>query len=321
MTNTPDIVPIIIGESLSCEFPGSVEQVFPGEGHGRDTLLDLIRQSARRDKGGVSPRVAAPILVGTREQCLGLSALIAPADADATVIEECISRGALLSATLGCLAAVRHDVKSIVLVAEANCTLPDHAVSDALAAAAWDAELDFIVTLGLTPGSACTSRSYITPGTVDYGNTHAVSSFHCAPDSETAAQLIGSGSLWTSGIYLFRATTFLSEVEMRIPEVFTAAKSCWNSALVFGGWFMIDREAAAACPSLSLAEALIGRSPRVTVLPVKACDRDALPARDLGRATDPTDATGSFQADDEARQETAIASLEASGNAGVESSA
>lgn len=270
MATQQSIIPVILGACV----PDGLE---PRAGHwgkaaGGDTLLELVRQAARPGAaaGVLDP---APILVGSAAQCRGLAALLSPADARADVIEAQATRGTCLGATLGCLRAVERRGDALVLLAASPCDIPGGALAAGLAAAAWDAELDFVVTLGLRPWHAAAGRRYIVPGAFDYGNTLGVASFRDAASSADAAELVAAGSLWPSGLYMFRARTFLGEVARLSPEVFAAAVAAWGGASVAGGRWSLGEDAGSRCPALSVEEAVVEASPRVTVLPVEASDR------------------------------------------------
>lgn len=269
MATQQSIIPVILGACV----PDGLE---PRAGHwgkaaGGDTLLELVRQAARPGAaaGVLDP---APILVGSAAQCRGLAALLSPADARADVIEAQAAGGTCLGATLGCLRAVERRRDALVVLAAEPCAIPSDALAAALAAAAWDAELDFVVTLGLRPGRPAVCR-YIIPGAFDYGNTLGVSSFRGAASSADATELVAAGALWPSGLYMFRARTFLGEVARLSPEVYSAAGAAWRGALVTSGYWSLDTDTCSRCPVLSVEEAVVEASPRVTVLPVEANDR------------------------------------------------
>jgi len=80
-----------------------------------------------------------------------------------------------------------------------------------------------LVTLGVTPDRVETGYGHIQPGDpIDIGPGIAafrVRAFHEKPDAESARALMASGSLWNTGIFVWRATLFLEEIESHAPEV------------------------------------------------------------------------------------------------------
>ncbi len=76
-----------------------------------------------------------------------------------------------------------------------------------------------LVTVGILPTRADTGFGYIEPAAKDASNGAPVARFIEKPDAARAAQLVASGNLWNSGIFVWRVGDFLGEVKALTPEI------------------------------------------------------------------------------------------------------
>ena len=82
-------------------------------------------------------------------------------------------------------------------------------------------QTDALVTLGIAPTSPDTGYGYIQYDTEDAGENGAfrVKRFVEKPDEETAKQYLASGEyLWNSGMFIWKASAILREMEEKLPE-------------------------------------------------------------------------------------------------------
>ena len=129
------------------------------------------------------------------------------------------------------------------------------------------AEQDYLVLLGIKPHEPATGYGYIKPsqllpikGTL---SVHQVEQFVEKPDLEKAKQFVSNGYLWNSGMFVFKASTFMRMLEQYQPEIYKqlCAVNPQNLAEIY-----------ALFPSLSmdygLAEELVKDSKKLAVVPV-----------------------------------------------------
>ncbi len=133
---------------------------------------------------------------------------------------------------------------------------------------------DLLVTLGVEPDRIEPGFGHIQLGTplVDGGTQGApaafrVAAFHEKPDIETARRYVEAGYLWNSGIFVWKASTFLGEVSRTAPDV----AACLP---------LLESEGPeaffAAVPSCAVDNAVLERSDRV------ACVRATFTWDDVG---------------------------------------
>jgi mannose-1-phosphate guanylyltransferase/mannose-6-phosphate isomerase len=149
----------------------------------------------------------------------------------------------------------------------------DHLIADvpafhaAVALAAGAATASRLVTFGIRPTEAATGYGYIQPADAS-GMVRAVARFVEKPDAPTAQRYVEAGYLWNAGIFLFRASRFLTALDRHAPDVMAAAIAAMAGAETDGHFVRPDPEAFAAAPSISIDYAVMEREPEVSVVPV-----------------------------------------------------
>lgn len=115
-----------------------------------------------------------------------------------------------------------------------------------------------IVTFGITPTKPETGYGYIEHQDTD------VLSFREKPNKQTAENFIEEGNfLWNSGMFCFKASVFLEELQKFEPLVYEKSLAVWNKAT--DGH--LDLEASLEIPSISVDYAVMERSQKIKVVP------------------------------------------------------
>jgi mannose-1-phosphate guanylyltransferase len=96
------------------------------------------------------------------------------------------------------------------------------------------AEDEYLVTLGITPGSPSTAYGYIQQGRAldkEYKYpVYTVKRFKEKPDEETAQKLLRSGDhSWNSGMFIWRADMILNEIQRQMPDLSEQLKHIGNA--------------------------------------------------------------------------------------------
>ncbi|WP_247237841.1 mannose-1-phosphate guanylyltransferase [Telluribacter sp. SYSU D00476] len=119
------------------------------------------------------------------------------------------------------------------------------------------ARIGHIVTFGILPTKPETGYGYI-----EYQGQEVLS-FREKPDARTAQSFLDSGSfLWNSGMFCFRAETFLDELRKYEPAIYEASLRTWHART---NTFLPERETG-EIPSLSVDYAVMERSDRIKVV-------------------------------------------------------
>jgi mannose-1-phosphate guanylyltransferase len=78
---------------------------------------------------------------------------------------------------------------------------------------------DALVTVGIVPTRPDVGYGYIEKGAAVSGDAWAVARFTEKPNEARAAELVGAGALWNSGLFAWTATRFFQETDALAPEI------------------------------------------------------------------------------------------------------
>ncbi|WP_313953037.1 mannose-1-phosphate guanylyltransferase/mannose-6-phosphate isomerase [Accumulibacter sp.] len=144
------------------------------------------------------------------------------------------------------------------------------AFQEAVAAAIPHARAGALVTFGVVPDRPETGYGYIRRGEAVAGG-YALDRFVEKPDVETAQGYLDAGEyFWNSGMFLFRADTYLEALDRYAPgirECVTAAVASDRCDLDF---IRLDHAAFVASPSKSIDYAVMEKTDRGVVIPLDA---------------------------------------------------
>ena len=134
------------------------------------------------------------------------------------------------------------------------------------------AEAGRLVTFGIVPTAPETGYGYIESAeALNAASPVPIARFVEKPDRATAEQFLASGRFtWNSGMFLFRASAMLAELERLAPELVSCCRSALEHDTPDLQFLRLEREAFAQCPSVALDVAVMERTPLGSVLPLDA---------------------------------------------------
>ena len=132
------------------------------------------------------------------------------------------------------------------------------------------AEAGRLVTFGIVPTKPETGYGYVRANT--NGNEPVpVEEFVEKPNADKAQMYLDDGGyFWNSGMFLFRASTFLKELEQQAPDILAACKESMESKLLDGDFVRPDAEAFKRCRSDSIDYAVMEKSANSSMVPLDA---------------------------------------------------
>jgi mannose-1-phosphate guanylyltransferase len=108
-------------------------------------------------------------------------------------------------------------------------------------------------------------------GTTAHPGAVPIARFVEKPDRATAEQFLASGRFtWNSGMFLFRASTILAEMERLCPDVVSFCRSALEHDSADLEFLRLEREAFASCPNVAIDVAVMEKTDRGSVLPLNA---------------------------------------------------
>jgi mannose-1-phosphate guanylyltransferase/mannose-6-phosphate isomerase len=262
----------------------------------------MLQETALRVRG--IEGAVAPIAIANEEhRFLAAEQLREISTVPHALLLEPAGRGTAAAAAAAALMLRAEDPDSVMLLMPA-----DHAISKlphfhaAIRTAAQLASQGSLVVFGIAPSSPHTGYGYIRQGAPE-GEAFAVERFVEKPNLETAKGFLAAGGyFWNSGIFVFRADRYLSELQRHRPDIVTAVSVAMGGAQRDVDFVRPGREAFLAVPDDSIDRAVMERTRDAVVVPAKFTWSDvgswsalwALGAKDAVGNVSPRDSRGSY---------------------------
>jgi len=271
MEHAGTIVPVILsGGSGSRLWPLS-RALYPKQFLPLVGELTLIQETALRVAGEV---FAAPLVICNDEHRFIVAEQLRALDrAPADIILEPVGRNTAPAAAVAALRLLETGADALMLLMPSDHVIarPDRFVG-AVHQACPAARNGMLVTFGVRPERAETGYGYIRAGSPVPGvdGVATVARFTEKPDRATAEAYVAKGShFWNSGIFLFSAAAFITELEAHAPGIVLSARTALAGAARDLNFCRLDRRAFEACPSLSIDYAVMEKTTRAAVVPIE----------------------------------------------------
>jgi mannose-1-phosphate guanylyltransferase/mannose-6-phosphate isomerase len=189
-----------------------------------------------------------------------------------SLILEPFGRNTAPAVAVAALAASAQDVNAILLVLPADHLIQDTAGFHAAIQSAVElAQQDKLVTFGITPNEPATGFGYIERGT-ELDGSHkkfTVARFVEKPSLVKAQEFLASGRFfWNSGMFVFKASVYLQELQRHRPDIYAASKLAWEKSTHDLDFCRLDEHAFADCPSDSIDYAVMEHTQSATMVTV-----------------------------------------------------
>ena len=244
---------------------------------GEDTLLQA---TIRRVDGIADVHLCSPMVVCNEEYRFVIAEQLRLMGKEGPIVLEPFGRNTAPALTLAALAAMRESTDPILLVMPADHVITDtRAFQEAVGYGAVLADKGAVVTFGITPDAPETGYGYIQAGpSYGKGTACGIARFVEKPDLATAQSYLDDGSyLWNSGLFMMRASVWLSAIGVCRPDIMGACQAAWDRGAADGMFLRVDKEAFAQCPSDSIDYAVMERItegklelPMAVVIPLSA---------------------------------------------------
>jgi len=188
----------------------------------------------------------------------------------AAIILEPVGRNTAPAIAVAALEATRDGADALLLVLPSDHVITNEtAFRSAVQAAAAAAEAGKLVTFGIVPTGPETGYGYIKAA--DGQGLRAVERFVEKPDLDTATGYVSSGQYyWNSGMFLFKASRYLQELERFQPAMLAGSRQAWQQARRDADFTRLDKDAFTAVPSDSIDYAVMEKTADAVVIPLDA---------------------------------------------------
>ena len=181
---------------------------------------------------------------------------------------------AIALAALTALQTAPEGSDPLLLVLAADHVIRDEAAFTAtVESARVYAEAGKLVTFGIVPTKAETGYGYIKRGAAmgETQDAYTVAQFVEKPDQTTAEHYLESGDYyWNSGMFLFRASRYLAELERFRPDIYAACVEAVGTVNADLDFVRVNKAAFLSCPSDSIDYAVMERTADAVVVPMSA---------------------------------------------------
>lgn len=194
----------------------------------------------------------------------------------AAIILEPMGRNTAPALAVAAIQALENGDDPILMVLPADHNIEEvAALHQAISLGFGLSEKGYLITFGIVPHAAETGYGYIhkgellSPGTDS--NAVAITEFVEKPDKETARKYLDSGNYcWNSGMFMFKASGVLGELERFAPDIVAACRSAVAKGRKDLDFFRLDKGAFADCPSDSIDYAVMEKTDRGAMIPLSA---------------------------------------------------
>ncbi len=214
--------------------------------------------------------LANPIVVCNESHRFMVAEQLRTAGVDpAAILLEPVARNTAPAIALAALQAIATAPDAVLAVFPADHIIADqNSFESALDTAVDAARGDYLVTFGVPPTHAETGYGYIEFVKSDDA-PYTVSRFVEKPDRATAEQYLASGNyLWNSGMFVFRARTYLDALARHAPEILEAATVAMQHAESDLDFIRVDADRFASSPDESIDYAVMEKVQNALVVPL-----------------------------------------------------
>ena len=232
---------------------------------GDDTMLQATWKRVASIAG------AAPIVVANQEhRFMAAEQLRECKVLPQALILEPVGRNTAPAIAIAALQALAGGNDALLLVLPSDHVVRNEAAFHAaVKQAAVAAEAGKLVTFGIVPTAPETGYGYIKAATGE--GVRAVDRFVEKPDQATAEKYVVSGEYyWNSGMFLFKASRYLKELETLQPAILAACRAALDKAARDNDFIRLDAEAFAASPNDSIDYAVMEKTADAAVVPLDA---------------------------------------------------
>jgi mannose-1-phosphate guanylyltransferase/mannose-6-phosphate isomerase len=231
----------------------------------------LLQQTVQRLSGidGIAP----PLLVSNEESRFVAAEQLREIGVEqAQILLEPMRRNTAPAIASAALYALAQQQDPLLLVLPSDHVIKDHdALCRAVQFARQAAAQGELVTFGIKPLSPETGFGYIRTASSKAAIAQHVLEFVEKPNRATAEQYLASGNyFWNSGMFLFRASRYLEELERYAPAVLKACRDAVAQAKRDIDFVRLDAAGYAQSPDIAVDYAVMEKTDRAAMIALDA---------------------------------------------------
>lgn len=171
-----------------------------------------------------------------------------------------------------CCAAMKQDKDAVVVVLPSDHVIADvKAFQKAVMTAAKEAEKGSLVTFGIVPTFPSTGYGYVKASGEEVDGAFTLEKFVEKPCLEKAEEYLASGEYsWNSGMFVFKASTFIDELKKYKPEMAALSIEAFEKATVETDFIRLDKESFGKIKGDSIDYAVMEKTTKGKVVKLNA---------------------------------------------------
>jgi len=231
--------------------------------HGKNTML---QETVNRLDG---LNISSSITICNEEHRFFVAEQLREVEKLGSIILEPVGKNTAPAIALAAFHSIKED--PLLLVLAADHVIQDNAAFEkAVSAAIPLAESGKLVTFGIVPNEPHAGYGYIKGGKA-CNSGFEVDKFVEKPSLDLAKEYVASTEYyWNSGMFLFKASRYLEELNNCRPDIYEACKNSLDTTESDLDFLRINKEKFEACPSDSIDYAVMERTEDAVVVPMDA---------------------------------------------------
>lgn len=228
----------------------------------------MFQETALRVAPDADGNYAPPVVIAGARHGAIVAEQLSEVDIPAgeIILEPCPRNTAAVAAVASAWVEANGDDALILLMPA------DHHIADAegfrraVSNAAKAAKEGNIATFGIKPDRPHTGYGYIQAGKTITDDVYTVAAFKEKPDEKTAQSYLDKGGFyWNAGIFLFKASAMLGELETHAPEIRKTATEALKQSALSGAARKLNEDVFSTCPSDSIDYAVMEKTEKAAV--------------------------------------------------------
>ena len=227
----------------------------------QDTILRLPKDTAN------------PLIICNEEHRFLAAEQLRQIDKESNgIILEPIGRNTAPAIALAALKFINNGEDPLLLVLSADHLIQNiNTFHQSIKIAEKLAEKDKLVTFGIVPDKAETGYGYIKANIDNTADYYKIQSFTEKPNQEDAQKYLDSGNyLWNSGMFMFKASVYLQELEKFEPEILSSCKKSCQTEYKDKDFIRLNNDEFYQCPEQSVDYAVMEYTKDGMVVPLDA---------------------------------------------------
>lgn len=189
-----------------------------------------------------------------------------------TILLEPMAKNTAPAIAAACCAAMKQDKDAVVVVLPSDHVIADvKAFQNAVKVAALNAEKGYLVTFGIVPTFPSTGYGYVKAAGSETDGAFTLERFVEKPCLEKAQEYLASGEYaWNSGMFVFKASSFLEELKTHNPEMAALSIEAFEKAGVETDFIRLDKDSFGKIKGDSIDYAVMEKTTKGKVVKLNA---------------------------------------------------